>query len=296
MRSWRWTHSVFPLGAALVVFGLVAGCDNSIVPYAETTRHFAIFGFLDADRDTQYMRIEATRPFSDIENGVLEIATVTTTQLSDGQVITWRGSTIDLEDGGRGLLYTAFFRPKPGHAYQVAARRADGATSYATTTVPDLRQVEVEGATRTFAGTYEQAIEIDGVSRRPETIIMNYDVASSVGAPPIKITLDYDVFGVPNSIGGWRISVRLTRDKQRIHSRLSLDPGHLIGLHDVSMTLRLLSNDWPPIGSNENFTNVVDGFGFFGSAATHSIQWRIDSQVVAGLGFDDRQKSDVGGG
>lgn len=281
LRPYVWLMPLLLLAAV--------GCDNSVEPFAATTRHFAIYGFLDAASDTQYVRIEPTRPLPDAASAPeFGIARVSTTDEMTQEMMVWRDSTILLEDGQEGLLYWAPFQAVEGHRYLIEVVREDGASSRASNVVPDLTTKEIRRPSRTFRGTFEQSLILPEVFRRPESITMNYLVTLDADEDPVLITLDYNVFGV-RIADGWKIDVRLTRDRERIQSRLGVPSTAILRLYDVSVTLRLLSEDWPAIGSDERGSNVEEGFGFFGAAATHHFGWRIDSLVVAELGYVDRQ-------
>lgn len=271
---------------------ILVGCDNTVEPFAPTTRHYALYGFLDANADTQYVRVEATRPDPGQEDRTsADVPVVTLTHVATGESVAWRDSTIEIEDDGEALLFWVPFRPEAGEVYRLEVERSDGAVSSATVRVPDFDETEVRLPNQTFAGTYEQAVVFANVTRRPEQVILNYEIAYSHADEPFPIILDYNVFGVPVA-DGWQINVRLTRDRERINSRLSIAPSRLLLLHDVSMTVRLLSSDWPLVESNERVVNVENGFGFYGAAATHEFSWRIDSLVVTELGFLDVQSDD----
>jgi hypothetical protein len=274
---------------AIVLMTLVVGCSNTVEPFSPTTRHYAIYGFLDANADTQYVRIEATRPNPEQEDQTREdLPTVSLTNVTTNEVVFWQDSTVVLEDGSEALLFWVAYQPEAGQTYRFEVKRSDGAVSSATTRVPDFDQLEVKLPSRTSIGTYEQAVIFDNVSRRPEKITLNYEIAYEPEDDPFPITLDYNVFGVPVQ-DGWQINVRLTRDRERINSRLSIPPSRVLLLHDVSMSIRLLSSDWPLVESRERVVNVENGFGFFGAAATHQIGWQLDSLVVTELGFEDVQ-------
>ena len=282
--------------SAFLAIALTAGCENTVEPFADTTRHFAIYGFLDASADTQFVRVEATRPNLD-DGGPAEsdVSTITTQDLVTGDLVAWRDSTIELDDGSTGALFWAALRPVPDHPYRIEVTRGDGAMSSATTTVPNYISADVRGPIRTFAGTLEQPLVFENVNRRPESITLNYDLTITDTDKPTRITLDYDVLGAPFE-NGWKINVRLTRDRSRINARLSLQPTAILFLHAISLEVRLLSNDWPTIGQSQRTNNVVDGFGFFGSAATHRVMWQVDSLVVGELGFVDKQGDPSSGG
>lgn len=278
---------------ALLAVGLLAGCDNSVEPFAESTRYYAIFGFLDADRDTQYVRIEPTRSNPEVGPVEFDVASVKTIDMTSGAVLAWSDSLVELPDGGTGLLYYAAFRPVRARSYRIEVRRSDGAATTATTTVPGIPPLSVRRPDRSFVGTLEQGLLFDGVTRAPEYIVVNYAVTYDTVTTPLEVRLPYNVVGVPDG-SGWRVIVRLTRDKSTVFQRLSLMTGAQVTLHTLSIDLRLLSNDWPLDEPGRTRTNVTNGFGFFGSAVTHTATWVLESEYVNELGFIDAQ--DTGGG
>jgi hypothetical protein len=281
---------------AVVVGTLLMGCSNTVEPFSPTTRHFAVYGFLDANADTQYVRVEATRPRPEEENRTnINLPVVRLTNVATNQVVVWHDSTVVLEDGGQAVLFWVAYRPLAGETYKLEVERSDGAVSTATTRVPDFDRNEVGSPFRTFVDTYEQVVLFTNVNRRPEKVTLNYQISYALDDEPFPITIDYNVFGAPSD-DGWKINVRLTRDRERINSRLSIAPSQVLLLHGVSMTIRLLSSDWPLVESKDRVINIEDGFGFFGSAATHEITWQLDSLVATELGFEDVQsiRDDLG--
>lgn len=279
--------------AAFVFAGVVAGCDNSIEPFKESTRYYALFGFLDADRDTQYVRIEPTRSNPELGPVVYDVASVKTTDLGSGEVVVWSDSTVILDDGREGLLYYGMFRPLRNHSYRIEVRRDDGATTTAVTKVPLAPPLSVRRPDRSFLGALEQGLLFDGVRRAPEKIVVNYAVTFDDLETPVQVKLPYNVVGVPEG-SGWRVIVRLTRDKSTVLERLSLTTHDPVALHTLSIDLRLLSEDWPLDQPGLTQTNVTNGFGFFGSAVTHTATWVLDSSYVNELGLIDAQEHDTG--
>lgn len=279
-------------GFSAVVFLLFAtlagGCDNAIDPFAESHRYYALFGYLDADVDSQFVRIEPTRSNPELGPASFDVESVMTTDLETNEVVVWRDSSIELEEGGTGLLYYGTLRPVRGRRYRIDVIRSDGALSSAVTRVPAEPPLSVRRPDRSFLGRLDQGLLFDGVVREPELIVVKYAVTFGTLTEPLEVRVPYIAPGAPEG-SGWRVIVRLTRDKGTVLERLSLKTTDPLALHTLSIDLRLLSDDWPlePPGLTE--TNVTNGFGFFGAAATHRATWVLDSAFVAELGFIDRQ-------
>ena len=287
-------HKACLLGALVIAGGLLGACDNSVEPFFESERYYAIFGFLDAETDSQYVRIEPTRANPELGVVRFDVASVKTTDMTTNDVVTWQDSLVDLDDGSIGLLYHGYFRPIRGHTYRIEVQRNDGVVTSALTTVPAEPDFSVRNPARSFLGALEQGLLFNGVSRQPEQIVVNYAVTYGALTEPLEVRLPYNVFGVPEG-SGWRVIVKLTRDKSTVVQRLSLTSSDPLALHTLSIDLRLLSSDWPIKDAGLVETNVTNGLGFFGSAATHRAVWHLDSLTVNELGFVDKQDSDGAG-
>ena len=289
----RYTHIHIKLAwlASTLVVGMVCGCDNTVEPFFESNRYYAIFGFLDADTDSQFVRIEPTRANPELGETRFDVASVKTIDLRTSETTVWQDSLVRLEDGSLGLLYFSFFRPVRGHSYKIEVERDDGVVTSAVTTIPDAPALSVRPPGRSFLGALEQGLLFEGVRRQPEKIVVNYAVTFGLLTDPLEVKLPYNVFGVPEG-PGWRVIVRLTRDKSTVLQRLSLTTSDPLSLHTVSISLRLLSSDWPLVDPGLEESNVTNGFGYFGSAVTHVATWTLDSLTVSELGFVDKQAAD----
>lgn len=274
---------------AVVLLALtLAACDNSIDPFSESNRYYAIFGFLDADADTQFVRIEPTRSNPELGPVTFDVESVMTTDEISRGVVVWRDSLVELEDGATGLLYYGVFRPIRGRTYRIEVMRSDGAVTSATTTIPDVPPLSIRRPDRSFLGRIEQGLLFEGVIRPPERIVVNYAVTFGTLTEPLEVKLPYTAPGAPEG-SGWRVIIQLTRDRSTVLERLSLTTSDPVALHTLSIDLRLLSDDWPIDEPGITETNVMNGFGFFGSAVTHHATWVLDSLFVNDLGFIDKQ-------
>jgi len=278
-----------PAVVAIVIILVVAGCDNTIEPFVESERYFAIFGYLDADRDSHFVRIEPTRTNPELGRQSFDVESVWTTDLDTGDRVFWSDSLLDLSNGTTGLLYFGKFKPVRGHTYRLEIMRTDGATTSVETTVPSEPPLSVRTPDRRFGGALEQGLLFDGVVRQPELVVVNYAVTFGTLADPLEVKLPYNVFGAPEG-SGWRIIVRLSRDKSTVFERLSVTTNDMVALHTLSIDLRLLSSDWPLENAGIDQSNVRNGYGFFGSAATHHATWVLESAFVTELGMIDKQE------
>ena len=108
----------------LVAALLGAGCDDAFDPFEPGGEPFALYGFLDAGRDTQAVRVEPVLTAPDALPPP-DAVRLTSTDLQTNATTAWTGTTVQL-DGRQALLYTAPFRPVPGRAYRVTAAGPGG--------------------------------------------------------------------------------------------------------------------------------------------------------------------------
>ena len=117
---------------------------------------------------------------------------------------------------------------------------------------------------------------------------MRYRVGSRFAPEPVDVLLDYGIAGGFEE-DAWRVTIRLTRDVDQIRNRLSLTALDTLALYETAIQIRLLSDDWP-INANDPYTNVTNGFGFFGSTARFERAWRLTDETVDELRLINRQQ------
>lgn len=262
------------------------GCANQIEPVAEGDQFFVIQGFLDADADTQFVRVEPTRTQLEQRADRPLAATVTTTDLMTGQTVTWRDSLVALDDGGTGHLFIGLFRPQAAHTYRFVVTRPDGGTTEAQTTVPAPPGLRTFAPDTTFLGQWLQDVALQGLARPPFRTNVYYrwgtvTPSDSVEALPEQI-IPYRGSGQFNG-DEWIIEVRLTRDLFQVQG------SNRLAFLGVRMEVQLLSPDWPREGEALVFSNVENGLGFLGAKGRYFVSWRVDETVLMQLGYVDRQ-------
>jgi hypothetical protein len=262
-------------------------CSAELDPFAEGDRYFAVFGYLDVNADTQFVRVDPARLTPEVREAESPGITVRTEDLFGRNVTSWKDSSVVLDDGTRGTLYYSVYRPAPDRTYQLTVRRDDGAVSTAITRTPRRPSLETRPTQLTFANTIEQDILLGGVKRVPDQIQIRYRVASRYTNEPTDVLLDYGVAGGFEG-DSWRVTIRLTRDITQVRNRLSLSVSDTLALHEAAVQIQLLSEDWPA-GPRDTYTNVINGFGFFGSTARFEHSWRLTDESVADLGLINRQ-------
>lgn len=131
-----------------VVAIMLSGCDESVDPFIESDRYFSLFGTLDMNADTQWVRVVPIDTTIFGMGAETIDAVVSSTDLATRTLTTWRDSLFEFRDGSLGHVFYAPLRVQPGHIYRIDVDRSDGARSTAETEVPELPTATVGSVTR----------------------------------------------------------------------------------------------------------------------------------------------------
>ena len=283
-RIARILRLVTPL--ACVWLGLTpVACDNAFDPFArdESVSPFYIFGYLDAESDTQYVRVEAIRRTRDrLLESKLDIHVVSTS-VESGETVGWTQRVTVLEDGSPGNLFFAPFRARVGATYHLQATQSDGAASRATTSVPQRPEPLIDSV-RVSDGSAEQQVSWTAVERHPLATHVQYLVSRASRSEPVSVEINYNQEGRMVA-GRFVTTLDLTSDQRVIAQRIgssALDPPAFYG---IALSIRVPSSEWlEPLADH-----VENGVGFLGALATFRASWSLPPHVVAQLNMIDRQ-------
>lgn len=273
------------------------GCEEDVDPFVESNRSFTVYGFLDPGEATQYLRVISLRQvLAGDEDGPLD-AVVTTTELERGVTQTWTDSVITFADGSTGHVFRADFRPIPGRTYRLEVTRSDGApTTVAETTLPEqpvARFGDMFVGSATIGGrpvfSAVQPVIWEGIDFAPFRVEMWYRFANVPASQPfLDLIQTYEETDIGRAVdNGWQVDARLSRDGEQ------LGAGGLTML-GLGMRITLADDSWRPPGGvfdpeilvqPGTFSNVENGFGFFGAVNQYTIEWTLEPEVVEGLGY-----------
>lgn len=263
----------------LGVLAVLAGCDNTVAPFAaDAPGRFSIAGFLDADADTQFVRVDALR-------GTLErpdpppALTVTTRPAGGGPAVAWRDSLVRLDDGTRGRLFWAPFTPMRDGAYVLRVEDGAGGRAEAFTQIPGPLPLALGDVVDTTGQGLRQRVTWLGLRHAPERILVTY-VVQPPDAARDTVAFSYTPLGIGTE-QGLAFDVLLGRDRALILTRLDRPPADTtVALVGITMAIRRLSDAWHGAGPP-----IDGGFGFFGSAATVAASWTLAPGDAARAGF-----------
>ncbi len=288
----------FPLlcGMLTMIVAMITGCEEGVDPFIESDRFFSVFGNLDMNADTQFVRVVPVGRTIFVAEGETIDAAVSTTDLTMGQRVNWSDSVFTFFDGSRGHVFWAPLRIHPGHTYRLEVGRSDGSTSIAETTVPQVPVAQV-GETRRLVlsnGGVEVTVPIvwTGIDREPARVEMWYRFLGSPRAPFTDIRFEYPT---ANAAGpgdpGWVILARLSDDRIEILQQIRPEDMLFMGM---GMRVVVLDEKFiPPGGAFDpdilsqpgTFTNVENGFGFVGSIGRFDVEWVADERTAADLRY-----------
>ncbi len=297
------------LGVVLMAL-FSAGCDESVDPFIGTDLPYTIWGFLNAASDTQYVRVFSISDELVPARGPID-AQVFSTDLTTGQRQQWSYEQVQFDSLVQGHIFWSPFRAEHERRYQLEVIRSDGARSSATVTVPSPVAVEVD-------------VDIDQRTVIPVRIVG--DVPNLVGTrvtynavnvPPTKawpvgtpiaepvqlpVTVIYDNV-VTRESDAWELEVDLVRDfiaVEAIYRRNCLittvfGSAPDIWLRDIEFTALAADSTWAPPGGvfdpnllsvPGTFTNVENGYGFFGAGLGIRYSWTPTTDAKRAAGYD----------
>lgn len=292
-------HLIRLLLCAVLLSLLLSACEESVNPILESNQHFTIFGTLDMDQDTQYVRVIPIRRTLEIDASAPLNVTFTSTDLVAGETITWRDSLVGFPDGSFGHVFYTPLRLRPGHTYRVEVRSPDSdIVTSAETTLPAEPQAIVVPEEIVFVFTTQvrasQQILWQGLSREPYNIEQWYRFFTLEDYSFRDVMLPYVPLNGPveGQADTWEITLNLVRDRDTMETFIELTES--ISLAGLGLRITLLDEAFvPPGGAFDpdvlsqpgTLSNVENGFGFVGSIGRFSVEWLLADTSAKALRY-----------
>ncbi len=273
-----------PLFGVLMLLSLAA-CDNELVPLTDDPDTvFGVYGFLDSDADTQFVRISALRStILDLnETGSID-AVVEITNLSTGAQTVWRDSLVTLDDGSQDHLFYAPMRVVPGQRYRLEVRRSDGKSTIAEVTMPDIPQLDVRAIIADPSDTtdWRQSVVLENLFEAPERVSVRYRVGRPMDVPD-TLSIRYEDNQIREIRSGWLVEVLYQRDRRSILRQLSRGlTDSTVVFYGLELEVRLPSPEWEATFG----INIEGGLGFFGAVTNALIPWELTPEEIKLIGF-----------
>lgn len=284
------------LPTLLLVFTLT-GCEEDVVAVLGIDHPYTLYGAFNPEADTQKVRVFPIEQRLEPTSPEAIDATVTSIDNTTGESRVWQDSLLQFEDGTFGYLFWTTLRPEYGHAYQVEARRSDGASSKVGFTVPNMIQ-PVIGDPLVSPAIVDVPVFLQGEAPRLIQFELEYWVkydSSLAGTTRVVVPYTEELTRVD---GGWKFNIKLRRDFNDIvtllRGRKLYLPRYGVGLLELNVRAMVVDDAWNP--PNDVFdpeilvepgtmTNVENGFGFVGAGYPFHLLYRPSHELLTATGF-----------
>lgn len=302
----------------LVIIGILvslSGCgDTFLDPYDNEQRYFTVYGFLDPNKTRQTIRVIPISRFAEDIQGPAEDqafidARVYTRNLTDSTSTLWEHELKRLDDGSYVHLYHASFFVKAGTTYRLDIIRNDGVMASATTTVPrppSDKVVLASGPVVQQDSTVVQEIALPDIPA-----LWDLQAIYLVEGPSYRdrVFVPYKTPSGPAADGLWKYRLNITADQDSIIARAQrFMQGASVDTLPVTLTalgvqFRIIDENWQPLFGEEDMvklsqpgviSNVVNGYGIFGSMGLYREEWQVSPQVANVLGYPISVDIDAG--
>ncbi|MCY4225046.1 MAG: hypothetical protein OXF06_09440 [Bacteroidetes bacterium] len=278
----------------------VAACSETVDTRIPLDNPYSLYGIINPKADTHAVRVfEITNNITVIRPDPLD-ATVMTTQLSNAKTLTWRDSVIQLENGNYRHVFWSVFQASVAETYHLTVKRSDGAQSEAMTTVPPPIALDVLEPDTLRLRQAIMPLKVMGTPPALPRIDVEYTLVGydEAGANPVfkSVTFNYAGLEIPDTDGSL-LNIDLREDYLKIYDVFDEDSQvspNIIDLREILVTVHVGDHQWvSPVGFfDENFlvepgsfSNVENGFGFFGSGYSESISFRPPRILIQRAGF-----------
>lgn len=289
----------------LLALSLTACDDTFLDPFDNDQRYFTVYGFLDPTRLRQTVRVIPVTRFPEDIQGPAEgqafiDARVYTRDLTDSTSTLWQHELKRLEDGSYIHLYHADFLVKAGHTYRLDIIRNDEKMATATTTVPrppaDAFILAEAPIVREDSSVIQQ-IAVPGIPALWDVEAIYLVEGSNYRD---RVFVPYESPSGPDGDGKWQFQLNITADQDSIVARARrfmrtqpLDTMPLT-LSAMGVQFRIVDDAWFPLFREPDLfklsqpgyiSNVVNGYGIFGSLGIHREEWGITPELARTLGY-----------
>ena len=270
------------------VLVFTTGCEESVNPILGTERPFTVYGFFNPVGDTQAVRVFAIDNLLALTSPEPIDARVTSFDLQQGAQHVWQDSVVTFDGARYGHVYWSAFRAEYRHRYRLEVTRSDGESVQVEVTVPPLSEAVLLEPTIAPRFVFMPVLWQD--APRVNNIRVRYFTNCGF--------YDFD-YGLEQELveGGSVVTVRFSDDARAIFLEVFFKPNCTIPslrLRDIELTVLVTNEEWaPPSGVFDaellvepgTFSNVENGFGFFGAGYEAFFRWEPSDSARAAAGY-----------
>ena len=276
----------------------LSACEDSVDPILENNRQFTLFGTLDMNQDTQFVRVIPIRTTLRPDPDVLNQIAFASTDLTSGETRVWDDSLLTFEDGTVGLVFYAPLRIRPGHTYRIEVTSPLlELTTVAETTVPEqptnvmILPAELSGGTGGAIGRGSQTVRWNDLGMAPFAVDVWYRFLPAEAAAFRDVRMPYTPDNVQEG-ADWLVELDLRQDRLALDT-IAVDP-NTVPLAGVGVLLTVLDGAFVPPGGTFDpeilaqpgtFSNVENGFGFVGSVGRFAAEWVFEDDTYEVMNY-----------
>lgn len=268
MRAWTFI-------LCSVVLGFTLGCETEFEPFAENSSPFSVVGYLDTERDTQFVRVEVLQDgiFLGGPQDPLDDVEVVLEHLGTGQRFVMRDSLARF-GGAVAHNFWAPVTPNVGEPYAITVTYEDGRQSTARVTMPSAFPDPQTGMA--------PACLLSGCDPTPVPVTIT-GVERLVA---VIVTYTYQPFGGNTACGqvrvGYTNETTLAAEgyRTRIDWLRDLRAENLFRFETIDLLVVSGDAEWPDVTTldpEELFlpqlaSNIDNGVGFFGGVTRKTMR------------------------
>ena len=282
-------RSTGALGLALMLtLVLLTGCEESVDPVLGTDRAYTVYGFFNAEADTQAMRIFAIEGSLALTRPEPLDARVISLERQTGTEHAWHDSLTQFIDGRYGHVFWSGFRAQFDHQYRLEVTRSDGAMTSVEVAVPPFSEPQL--LPPTVAERFVFLPVLWPQAPRLNDIQVRY--ITTCGIFEFDYPLDQDA-----GSGGAVLTVQFSADARQIFLQVLDDQectSRSLRMEAVEVGVLVSNAEWvPPTGAYEaellvepgTFSNVDNGFGFVGAGYRSTFRYEPPDSMLIAAGY-----------
>lgn len=270
----------------------MSGCEEHANPLVGEERPFTLFGYLNPKASNQTIRVIPIENTFAIQESI--DAQVFSVDLNTSEEQQWKDSLVTFEDGEIGHVFVSSFQPEYNHTYRLEVVRSDGALSSVEVTVPpEIRMLPGQQVGVNFPYILE-------IEEQPNIVQAEVRYVGAALQPLLNpilhpVNVSYRSTEM-RTAGGWEININMINDVQVIKEEFEKVCLTTKWIKMRSMALHVFIGDssWVPPGGEFDeraliqpnvFSNVENGFGFFGAGYSLDTAVRPSGAARATAGF-----------
>ncbi len=280
------------------------GCDDALIdPFNNDDRYYTIYGFLDQGKNFQdaihaVRIIPVTRRPENIETPDAPQANfdgrVFLTDLNTDQTLEMEHTLEEFSPGKYGHIFRKRVFILSNHKYRLEVVRSDDIVTYAETHVPSvtgIRTIQQAPQVNSDSTVVSQDILLSDVAAIWKIDLIYYTGSSSCFSSA-QNRVSYGRSGAPTS-DGWALQLNFTEDLRILEDRLQVPALFVCA---IGIRAQIMDDQWTLPEGEINYdelslpnvqTNVVNGYGFFGSTSEYAFDWPLSSELSGLINPED---------